>query len=555
MTQVQISSAMRRIYDNFHGRLIVPHQTDGVRWLLGRELGDDGIKGGILADDMGLGKTACMLAVCVGNPRLEPTLVIVPKSLVDQWVTECQRFVGTRPLVVRTADVKRMAIADLSSAEIIVTTYEALKVKEPNPLFAVRYGRLIMDEAHAVKNARSAKSRSASKVHADIKWCVTGTPITRRKRDFLALMRCIGVESSDYDMMRREYVLRRTFEDASRACERLRLPPLDLKLHAVPFESEEEKAFYIDLADEASMRVKAYAEGLRSEDNTMFQIIEVIMRLRQSTVNPQLVCEGRRDLPAWTGTATKVNELVRLMGLQPKGSKTIVFTHWNTEATAISDAVHTRLGLNVVRLCGSMTQNARRDAVTAFTTNPSVNVLISHIDVGGVGLNLQVATHVYINSLAWNPATELQAISRAHRLGVAHPVEATRLVIRGTIDEFILNMHDEKLGYAAEVLGDQRIRAKLDTPDLRQLQRISHYFEHGLGEGAGDKSIRWSGDTSDDASVESPGARSVAGSYESSDDASDDVPIHVSDLDDIIVDLTSHVFSPCGSSLLGISAY
>ena len=182
----------------------------------------------------------------------------------------------------------------------------------------------------------------------------------------------------------------------------------------------------------------------------------------------------------WTGSATKVNELVKLVSQQPKNSKTLIFTHWNTEALDIKHALETQLGLTVVRLCGSMSQTARDAAVGAFNNDPNVDVLISHIDVGGVGLNLQAATHVYINSLHWNPANELQAIARAHRLGVSHVVHATRLAIRGTIDEFILNMHDQKLGYAADVLKDQRIRKKLDAPGMRDFKKISHFLEHGI---------------------------------------------------------------------------
>jgi SNF2 family DNA or RNA helicase len=476
MTDPMITAAMRRVYDNFEGRLIVPHQTEAVRWLLRREFSDE--KSGVYADDMGLGKTACMLATCLGNPVGSPTIIVVPKSLVKQWATECTLFTGLKPLVIHTAKVRKTLARDVARAPFVITTYEALKVQDPNPLLEVHYGRMIMDEAHAVKNTKSIKSRSVHKVNADIKWCVTGTPITRRKRDLLALMESVGVKSNDYEMLRQNFVLRRTFEDAARACERLRLPDLKMNLHIVPFETREEKDFYIGLTDEATTRIKAYAEGIRSEDNTAHHITEVIMRLRQGTVNPKLVCEGRGE-PVWTGSVTRVNELVKLVSQQPEKAKTIIFTHWNTEALEIKAALETRLGLNAVRLCGSMSQNARDAAVSSFTNDSTVDVLISHIDVGGVGLNLQAATHVYINSLHWNPANELQAIARAHRLGVTHVVHATRLAIRGTIDEFILNMHDQKLGFAADVLKDQRIRKKLDAPGMRDLQKISHFLEHG----------------------------------------------------------------------------
>ena len=477
---MSVSDCLRRVYENLRGRLIVPHQVDGVRWMLEREL-DPGTKGGVVADEMGLGKTVCVLATIIGNPLENPTLIVSPKSLVDQWKRECIRFTGIHPRIVRHNQLNTLTIEDLGDARVILTTYDSMRHASPTSVLkTLCFGRIVLDEAHAIKNKNSKRSQAASALKSGIKWCITGTPVTRRKTDFKTLMKFVGVESENYDQMRDSYALRRTFEDASKVCARLQLPPLNMNVHAVAFETEDEKEFYRDLAGEAAMRIRALENGIVSEDNTYAHVFEVILRLRQVVVNPQLVCSGRGEQPHWTGNSTKLNALRDLVSQQPRGSKTLIFTHWNEEATAILNMLKNDLNMNAMRIYGGISQSDRDDAVKAFNTDPTVDALVLHIDVGGVGLNLQAATHVYINSLDWTPAIELQAIARAHRLGVEHVVTATRLVLKGTIDEYMLNVHDTKLGYAADVLDDKRICGKLDAFGMQSLKSIRQYLEFDL---------------------------------------------------------------------------
>ena len=476
---MSVSEAFRRVYENLRGRLIVPHQADGVKWMLEREFAE-GAKGGIVADEMGLGKTVCVLATMLGNPVADPTLIVAPKSLVAQWERECIRFTGIHPVIVRHKDLYSLTREDLATARVILTTYECLRHKSPtNVLKLMRFGRVVLDEAHAIKNLKTKRSLAAAALNSGIKWCITGTPVTRKKTDFKALMQFVGVNVTNYAEMREKYALRRTFEDASKVSARLRLPALNMNVHAVPFETGDEKTFYKELAGEASLRIRALEQGIVSEDNTFADVFEVILRLRQAVVNPQLVCTGRSE-PDWTGGSTKLKELAKLISEQPRGSKTLIFTHWNGEATAIIDMLRTELNLNAMRIYGGVSQHNRDAIVESFNTDSSVDALVLNIDVGGVGLNLQAATHVYINSLDWSPSSELQAVARAHRLGVEHCVTATRLVMKGTIDEYILNMHDTKLGFAADVLGDQRIRTKLDACGIQSLKSIRQYLDFNL---------------------------------------------------------------------------
>ena len=92
------------------------------------------------------------------------------------------------------------------------------------------------------------------------------------------------------------------------------------------------------------------------------------------------------------------------------------------------------------------------------------NVLILTPDVGGFGLNLQWTTHIYMHSLSWNAATEMQCIARAHRIGCTNTVSVTRFVLEKTIDFHILELQETKMDVAAKLLGDTRIKQSLGVP-------------------------------------------------------------------------------------------
>lgn len=273
--------------------------------------------------------------------------------------------------------------------------------------------------------------------------------------------RFIGVQSRDYTLFRDTYTLRRTLEDVAQVRESLRLPPLEIKTHIIPFATDKERELYDSLREEGRMRAAVLKSIGVTADNNMSHLIEIITRLRQMTANPQLVYDGRDIQETWTGTVTKVHEMVELVSQQPKQSKTLIFTHWNKEAMCIQKALENKLGSKIVRLHGGMSMEEREIAVHDFSSPMGSSIMISQIEAGGIGLNLQAATHLYITSLHWNASSELQAIGRAHRTGVTHKVYTTRLVIEDTIDEYICQLQHKKLGYAAETLGDQRIQNQL----------------------------------------------------------------------------------------------
>ena len=148
---------LQRIHRDFRGRLIVPHQSRAVTWMLRRELTDGPAKGGILADSMGVGKTIELLATLIGNPVENGTLIVVPKSLLPQWVDAIRRFVGLDPLVVTCKDLRarqRAEIAErLNTASLVVVPYGVLCMRRTqdqpvNCVLQKQFGRAVLDEGY-----------------------------------------------------------------------------------------------------------------------------------------------------------------------------------------------------------------------------------------------------------------------------------------------------------------------------------------------------------------------------------------------------------------------
>merc|ERR1712070_354473 len=103
-----------------------------------------------------------------------------------------------------------------------------------------------------------------------------------------------------------------------------------------------------------------------------------------------------------------------------------------------------KAGVKCVCLLGSMSMTARVNAIRQFKEDPSLRVMLISLKAGGEGLNLQVANHIFIMDPWWNPASELQAIQRAHRIGQTREVKALRFVTKDTIEERIIALQEKK---------------------------------------------------------------------------------------------------------------
>jgi len=127
-------------------------------------------------------------------------------------------------------------------------------------------------------------------------------------------------------------------------------------------------------------------------------------------------------------------------------------------------------GISCVIFRGGMSMQAREDALAAFNNDPNLKVILISLKAGGEGLNLQVANHVFLLDPWWNPACEMQAIQRAHRIGQTKAVKAVRFITADTIEEKIIKLQEKKqLVFDASIDGSAASLGKLTEQDLRFL--------------------------------------------------------------------------------------
>ena len=455
-------------------RLISPYQHDGVKWLAAREL-DPIHPGGFLCDEMGLGKTVQLIATMLVNPKPH-TLIIVPKSIVGQWCAEVARFAPS--LSTYAFDGAKRSLPE-KLPSIVVAPYSVLPQRKgapPTELLRVKWDRVILDEGHEIRNRKSKGHIAAQLLQAPIRWIVTGTPVFNSVKDFVALCAFVGlpreVVQGYTDKIREKFVLRRTKEDVSLHNKRLELPPLDfqnLELEMYP----EEREMYSDVFSKGQNIVRhVFAAG--TQNMHQMELLECLLRVRQVMTWPQLYLDGialkeESDPEPWLGRSRKMETLTGLIQTHPK-EKTLIFTQFMGEMDRIQELL-TEMGTPTFRIDGSVPKEQRDERIQGFKKGPVNSVFIIQIKAGGVGLNLQEATRVYITCPAWNPATELQAIGRAHRTGQTQKVVVRRLIYTGeegsdgralpSVEQSIMQLQEGKAKVCAEVLNDPRLETQV----------------------------------------------------------------------------------------------
>jgi len=461
-----------------NGRLFVPYQCDGVRWMLSMEGQESGVLGGMLMDDMGIGKTVQLVATILGNPKPR-TLIIVPKSIITQWRDEINRFAPNLTINIFDGPDRRIKEADVTLAPYTLLTTKGGGPDTKTALHMVQWDRVILDEAHEIRNKSSKLFKSVCRLKTDIKWIVTGTPVFNSMEDFVSLCLFLGLSKSSAQGMTKQikdiYILRRTKDDLAKINERLRLPPChfeNVELDMFP----EEKSLYECVFLEAQDTIKEAFKHAQSINSKNMLILECLLRARQCMIHPPMYLNGiakkNGTVPVkWEGRSNKLETLFRLLKEHPD-EKSLIFCQFKGEMNYIQS----QLDCPVFRIDGSVPKDERVRQINAFKKATSGAVFIIQIKSGGQGLNLQEATRVYITAPSWNPATELQAIGRAHRTGQTQVVHVKKLIYKEcprfvSVEQEILALQGHKSIVCSEVLNDERVKTQI--PVNRTTAKIS----------------------------------------------------------------------------------
>lgn len=465
------------------GVTLRPYQLEGLAWLQylrAQQLG------GILADDMGLGKTAQALAHLLlekqAGRMTQPSLVVVPTSLVFNWQAEAARMAPGLRLLVLQGPGREAAFSRMAGYDVVLTTYPLLW-RDVEALERQRFHLLILDEAQWVKNAAGRSARALRRLHARHRVCLTGTPLENHlgelwaqfdvlmpgflgdARSFARLWRK-PIETNGETLRAqllaqrvRPFILRRRKEDVT-----AELPPRTEVVKRVQLQGRQRELY-------ESVRVAADIQVRRVLARNSFAggqiaILDALLKLRQVCCDPYLL---RGVKPVRTMGRAKL-ELLRgmLPELVAEGRRVLVFSQF-TGMLSLIEAELDALQLPWLSLTGDTSPQKRGALVRSFQAK-TVPILLVSLKAGGVGLNLTAADTVIHVDPWWNPAVEAQATARAHRLGQDQPVFVYKLVVEGSIEERMLELQARKAALAEGVLGsDAAGAAKFSPEDLQAL--------------------------------------------------------------------------------------
>ena len=458
------------------------YQREGLGWLhfLRRfQLG------GCLADDMGLGKTVQVLALldarrqATEGPR-RPSIVVVPRSIVFNWMREALRFAPELRILDHTGPGRVDNEIHADSVDLVITTYGTLR-RDVELLSRIQFDYAILDEAQAIKNATSASAKAARLLKADYRLVMTGTPIENRLEELWSLFEflnpgMLGTASSFATLVRlagsgdgagsrdllaralRPVILRRTKDQVASD-----LPARVEQTLTVELDAPQRK-FYDGMLHAYRNSVLGRVDRMGIGKSRM-HILEALLRLRQAACHPVLADPRKVDLPS-----AKLDALLpALEEVIAQGHKALVFSQFTT-FLALVRARLDAAGITYEYLDGRVRNRPAR--VDRFQNDPACPIFLISLKAGGHGLNLTAADYVYILDPWWNPAVEAQAIDRAHRIGQTRHVIATRVVARDTIEEKILELQASKRALADAILGqDQGVLAQIGREELELLLR------------------------------------------------------------------------------------
>ena len=454
------------------------YQREGLGWLVFLEgLG----LGGCLADDMGLGKTIQVLALLLrrkaevtaaGLPH-RPTLVVVPKSLVFNWMDEARKFSPELRVVNHTGNARLETGGDLGEHDIVITTYGTLR-RDIIRHRETEFDYVVLDEAQSIKNAASQAAKACRLLKARHRLALTGTPVENHIGELWSifeflnpgqlgsaarLRRFLADGRGSADLVARAvrpYLLRRTKAEVLSD-----LPEKTEQTLFVELGEEQRKAY-----DELRHHFRAELSGRIGRlgiGRSRIAVLEALLRLRQTACHPGLVDPARIDDPS-----AKLDALLeQLDEVIDEGHKVLVFSQFTSFLAILRRKLDAR-PLPYEYLDGRTTDRQAR--VARFQEDPDCRLFLVSLKAGGQGLNLTAADYIYILDPWWNPAVEAQAVDRAHRIGQLRRVFAYRLIARDTVEEKILALQDKKRELAESIVrADAGVIGNLTPEDVELL--------------------------------------------------------------------------------------
>ncbi len=422
---------------------------------------------GILADDMGLGKTlqtlVCLLKEKQAGRAELPSLIIAPTSLMSNWRQEAARFTPELSVLTLQGTDRKEKFSQFEDHDLILTTYP-LMIRDTEFYESKKFNYLILDEAQAIKNAKSKTTQIIYGLKANHRLCLTGTPIENHlgelwsmfhflmpgylgtQEKFTRLFRSPIEKNADEirgEQLRKRiqpFMLRRTKDLVAKE-----LPEKTEIIRMVSLQGKQRDLYEtVRLAMDKKVREEISKKGLA---RSHIMILDALLKLRQVCCDPQLVKLAKAKKVKESAKLEMLMEM--LLEMIEEGRKILLFSQFTSMLTIIENQL-IKHKISFTKLTGQTRK--REEAISAFQDGDAKVFLIS-LKAGGVGLNLTAADTVIHYDPWWNPAVENQATDRAYRIGQDKPVFVYKLLTENTVEEKILKLQEKKKQLADGMYG------------------------------------------------------------------------------------------------------
>ena len=448
-----------------------PYQVDGVKWLL--TLYKYSL-GGILADDMGLGKTIETIAFINAVKNDKPILIVSPKSLVFNWISEFNKFAKDIPVygIIGTVEERKKIIKKIKDDKfgVFFISYDSLRNEYEN-LLDFTFDVVILDEAQFIKNIHAKKTNAVKKINALHTIALTGTPIENNIYDLWSIFDFLmphylldyedfkdTFENDDeyYKIVKDKvapFILRRRKEDV------LKDLPEKYEVIVTTEMSDEQRKLY------DAFRLKA-KEELKSSDGSskVMEVLSIITRLRQICVDPSTFVDN------FTGESGKITTLKEIINDKIKDNhRFLIFSQFVSALNIVKDEIE-KMGIKYFMITGDTSAKDRLKICNDFNNDEDYKIVLISLKAGGTGLNLVGADVVIHLDPWWNYSAQNQASDRAHRIGQTRTVEVIKLIAENSIEERVVSLQDEKKELVDKVISnDDSSIKKLSIKDLKSI--------------------------------------------------------------------------------------
>lgn len=467
------------------GMQLHPYQLEGLNWL--RYSWGQGIDT-ILADEMGLGKTiqtvTFLYSLFKEGHCKGPFLVSVPLSTIINWEREfelwapdlyCITYVGDKDsrAVIRENELtfddganrggRPSKIKSQVKFNVLLTSYELISI-DSTCLGSIEWAVLVVDEAHRLKSNQSKFFRLLAGYHINYKLLLTGTPLQNNLEELFHLLNFLNKDKfNDLAAFQNEFADVSKEEQVKRLHEMLG-PHMLRRLKADVLKNMPTKSEFIVRVELSPMQKKYYkyiltrnyeALNPKSGGQTV-SLLNVMMDLKKCCNHPYLFPVAAEEAPLGPHGNYETQALVKASGklvlmskmlkqLKEQGHRVLIFSQMTKMLDILEDFLEGE-GYKYERIDGGITGTIRQEAIDRFNAPGAQQfVFLLSTRAGGLGINLATADTVIIYDSDWNPHNDIQAFSRAHRIGQANKVMIYRFVTRNSVEERVTQVAKRKM--------------------------------------------------------------------------------------------------------------